>query len=104
MPSSEASSVELSPETADLVRDAVSAGRFPDAATMVEAAVRNICLDLEDDLHGYTPEELTRLIDEGIASGPGQEVDFQEIMREGRLRSAAARRDRAQDDQPRSSS
>lgn len=72
--------VDLSPETAQLVQQAVSTGEFRDAAAMIEAVVHGWNAQ-RDELFGFTPEEIARLWDDGIASGPGS-MNLEEIQRE----------------------
>lgn len=81
-------SVDLSPQAARIVRDAVQSGEYPDARAAVEAALQGWSAK-RDHLFGYAPEELDQLIDEGVASGPGREVDFESIKREARRRAGA---------------
>lgn len=81
--------IDLSPDTARLVQEAVSSGAYPDANAVVEAAVHGWTAQ-RDKLQGFTPEEITRLWDEGIASGPGRDIDFEEIKREVRRRAAVS--------------
>lgn len=73
--------IDLSPEAAQLVQRAVQAGEFPDVQTAVETAVRAMSAQ-RDDVLGYSMDELRQLGDEGEASGPGQEPDFEGIKRE----------------------
>lgn len=73
--------VELSPEAAQVVQQAVNAGDYPDAKAAVEAAICGWNAG-RDDLLGYSPDELRKLGDEGEASGPGL-LSLEDIQREG---------------------
>lgn len=61
-------SISLTPELAAVVDQAVAGGEFGNASEVIREALRQ--WKDRRDLHGYTVEELRRLWDEGIASGP----------------------------------
>ncbi|MCB9947551.1 MAG: type II toxin-antitoxin system ParD family antitoxin [Rhodospirillaceae bacterium] len=63
-------SVSLSSELAAAVDDAVASGEYGSASEVICDALRQ--WKASRDLHGYTVEELRRLWDEGINSGPSQ--------------------------------
>ena len=69
-------SITLSPELAQVVDDVVAAGEYASASEVIRDALRQ--WKDRRDLHGYTVEELRKLVQEGIDSGPGQ--DGQLIM------------------------
>ncbi|WP_146618505.1 type II toxin-antitoxin system ParD family antitoxin [Rhizobium sp.] len=75
-------SIELTPEMADAVDAAVRSGRFGSTADVVLTALDQWHSDRL--VHGYTPEELERLIEEGEASG--EPIDGPEAMREIRAK------------------
>ena len=83
MSSSETLLIDLAPDTAKLVQDAVRSGRFPDASAVIDAALLGWDAT-SDPLLDYDIDELRRLGDEGEASGPGVAADFEEIKREAR--------------------
>ncbi|TIT53196.1 MAG: type II toxin-antitoxin system ParD family antitoxin [Mesorhizobium sp.] len=69
-------SITLSPELARAVDDAVAAGEYASASEVIRDALRQ--WKDRRDLMGYTVEELRKLVQEGIDSGPAQ--DGQPIM------------------------
>lgn len=83
MATRETLTIDLPAETAKVVREAVMSGAYANAGDMIAAAVHLWEDQHDDELFGYTREELDRLVDEGIASGPGREVSIEEIAREG---------------------
>mgnify|MGYP001285254059 CR=1 FL=1 len=79
-------SVTLSPELAAAVDEAVDAGEYASASEVVRDALRQ--WKERRDCYGYTLEELRRLVQEGIDSGPGDDADV--VMARLRLKFAAA--------------
>ncbi len=75
--------VDLSPEAARAVVDAVESGEFPNASAVIEAVVQSWQSE-RGELFDYTPDELDRLAEEAEASGPGRTVDFERLAREAR--------------------
>ncbi|WP_287291649.1 type II toxin-antitoxin system ParD family antitoxin [Mesorhizobium sp.] len=73
-------SITLSPELAAAVDDVVAAGEYASASEVIRDALRQ--WKDRRDLHGYTVEELRKLVQEGIDSGPA--LDGPPIL--GRLR------------------
>ena len=73
--------IDLSPEAAQIVRQAVDCGDVPDAKAAVEAALHGWKAERDERL-GYSVEELRKLGDEGEASGPGS-MSLDQIQREG---------------------
>ncbi|MER9326154.1 type II toxin-antitoxin system ParD family antitoxin [Mesorhizobium sp. M0488] len=69
-------SITLSPELARAVDDVVAAGEYASASEVIRDALRR--WKDRRDLLGYTVEELRRLVQEGIDSGPA--LDGQPIM------------------------
>ncbi|MBZ9965266.1 type II toxin-antitoxin system ParD family antitoxin [Mesorhizobium sp. B292B1B] len=61
-------SITLSPELAAAVDDVVAAGEYASASEVIRDALRQ--WKDRRDLLGYTLEELRRLVQEGIDSGP----------------------------------
>jgi antitoxin ParD1/3/4 len=78
-------SVTLSEDLAQTVDDAVAAGEYASANDVISDALRQ--WKERRDLFGYSAEELRRLIQEGIDSGPGRFVTMDEIIAEAHLRS-----------------
>ncbi|WP_250888568.1 type II toxin-antitoxin system ParD family antitoxin [Mesorhizobium sp. dw_380] len=64
-------SITLSPELAQAVDDVVAAGEYASASEVIRDALRQ--WKDRRDLLGYTVEELRKLVQEGIDSGPAQE-------------------------------
>lgn len=69
-------SITLSPELARAVDDVVAAGEYASASEVIRDALRQ--WKDRRDLLGYTVEELRRLVQEGIDSGPA--LDGQPMM------------------------
>ena len=71
--------IELDNETQRLIDQEIEAGRFPDAAALVGAAVRHLLITRED--LGYTREQIDAMIAQSIASlERGQGVDGEEFF------------------------
>jgi antitoxin ParD1/3/4 len=64
-------SITLSPELAAAVDDVVAAGEYASASEVIRDALRQ--WKDRRDLLGYTVEELRKLVQEGIDSGPGRD-------------------------------
>ena len=78
--------VDLTPETSSILDDAIRSGDYPNASAVVItalAALHRIHGETRgDELLGYSMDELRRLGDEGLASGPST-LSTEEIAREG---------------------
>ncbi|MFO0990424.1 MAG: type II toxin-antitoxin system ParD family antitoxin [Hyphomicrobiales bacterium] len=83
-------SVTLSEELAQTVDAAVAAGEYASASDVISDALRQ--WKERRDLHGYTVEELRRLIQDGIDSGPS--LDGYQTM-DGIIAEAHRRAERA---------
>jgi Arc/MetJ-type ribon-helix-helix transcriptional regulator len=59
-------SIDLDKETQRIIEDELRAGRFPDAATFVGAAVKHFLITRED--LGHTREEIDAMIAQAIDS------------------------------------
>ncbi|TPN81617.1 type II toxin-antitoxin system ParD family antitoxin [Mesorhizobium sp. CU2] len=75
-------SITLSPELAQAVDDVVAAGEYASASEVIRDALRQ--WKDRRDLLGYTVEELRKLVQEGIDSGPGRFASMDEIKAEAR--------------------
>ena len=64
-------SITLSPELAAAVDDVVAAGEYASVSEVIRDALRQ--WKDRRDLHGYTVEELRKLVQEGIDSGQAHE-------------------------------
>ena len=64
-------SITLSPELAAAVDDVVAAGEYASASEVIRDALRQ--WKDRRDLLGYTVEELRKLVQEGIDSGPAMD-------------------------------
>ncbi len=71
-------SIELTPELAEAVDAAVRSGRFGSTGDIVLAALEQ--WQSRQLIHGYTPEEFDRLVEEGESSG--DPIDGPQAMRE----------------------
>ena len=71
--------IELDNETKQLIDHEIEAGRFPDAAAVVGAAVRHLLITRED--LGYTREQIDAMIAQSIASlGRGEGVEGEQFF------------------------
>lgn len=75
-------SITLSPELAQAVDEVVAAGEYASASEVIRDALRQ--WKDRRDLLGYTVEELRKLVQEGIDSGPGRFASMDEIKAEAR--------------------
>lgn len=82
MGSVEKITVSLTPEMAELIRDAVSSGEFASTSEVIRDAMRG--WKERRDLFGYTLEELRALVQEGIDSGPSRFGSMEEVLEEAR--------------------
>ncbi|MCL6708075.1 type II toxin-antitoxin system ParD family antitoxin [Pseudomonas sp. R2.Fl] len=83
-------SVSLTPQHADLLRDAVNSGAYASGSEVIREALRDWSakwLERRDDL-----ARLQVLWAEGKASGEAGEVDFDAVLDEARKELQAARR------------
>jgi antitoxin ParD1/3/4 len=87
--------INLKPEIEKLIQDEVKSGRIADPNEFLNRAVYHyvIARDLGEE---YTPEEIDRLIDEGLQDvDTGNVVDGEDAFRQLRAYSAERRRQRA---------
>jgi antitoxin ParD1/3/4 len=83
--------VTLTPELKDLVEAKVRSGRYQDSSEVVREALRA----LEEGQNQTEDPALERLIDEGLASGPGRRLTpgvWREIWTRGDQIARASRR------------
>lgn len=85
-------SVALTPELHALVQEAVAAGDYASTSEVMREALRD--WKERRERKRAAVEELRRLWDEGIASGPAEPLDIDAIKREGRRRLEAEQRAR----------
>ncbi len=76
--------IKLSAQQAAAIEEAVASGEYPSQEAVVEEALRE--WQERRDNFGYTLDELRRLMQEGIDSGPGRYVSMDEIKAEARRR------------------
>lgn len=83
-------SITLSPELAAVVDDVVAAGEYASASEVIRDALRQ--WKDRRDLLGYTVEELRKLVQEGIDTGPGLDgPPFMERLRAKYLKMAGTK-------------
>ena len=82
-------SATLSEDLAQTVDEVVAAGEYASASDVISDALRQ--WKERRDLFGYSVEELRRLIQEGIDSGPGRFVSMDEIIAEAHRRAERAK-------------
>jgi len=81
-------SVALTPEFMNILKEAVKTGEYTSASEVIRDALRHWKerrADLEQNV-----DDLRRLWQEGIASGPGRFKSIQEIKKEARRRARNA--------------
>jgi antitoxin ParD1/3/4 len=88
MPSVEKISIALTPEMAAAVRAAVASGEYVSTSEVIREALRD--WQVRRSLHRKELEELRRLWQAGVDSGPGTLADMQAIKAEARRRLAQA--------------
>jgi len=81
-------SVALTPEFMALLKEAVDTGEYTSASEVIRDALRHWKQRRASEEMGV--EELRRLWQEGIASGPGRFKSIDEIKKEARRRAAKA--------------
>ncbi len=79
-------SVALPPEMVSLVRDVVDAGEYASSSEVVRDALRE--WQMKRAMRDYAMEEVRRLWNDGIASGPSRTVQFADIKRKARAKLA----------------
>lgn len=79
-------SVALTPEMAAIVRKAVESGEYASSSEVIREALRD--WNRKRLFQEKEIEEIRRLWNEGIKSGPGQFADIEEIKAEARRRCA----------------
>ena len=84
MPNVEKMSIALTPEMAAAVRAAVENGEYVSSSEVIRDALRD--WQLRRSLHDREVEEMKRLWQEGVDSGPGQFADMDAIKAEARRR------------------
>jgi antitoxin ParD1/3/4 len=88
MPNVEKVSVSMTPQHAELLRDAVNSGAYASGSEVVREAMRDWSvkwIQKRDDI-----AKLRAMWEEGKASGPAVEVDFDAVLDEARQEMAAA--------------
>ncbi|MCY1667360.1 ribbon-helix-helix domain-containing protein [Rhizobium sp. SL86] len=88
MPNVEKVSISMTPQHAELLRDAVSSGAYASGSEVVREAMRDWSakwIQKRDDI-----AKLRAMWEEGKASGPAVEVDFDAVLDEARQEMAAA--------------
>ncbi|KQZ62108.1 CopG family transcriptional regulator [Rhizobium sp. Root149] len=88
MPNVEKVSVSMTPQHAELLRDAVNSGAYASGSEVVREAMRDWSakwIQKRDDI-----AKLRAMWEEGKASGPALEVDFDAVLDEARQEMAAA--------------
>ncbi len=81
-------SVALTPEMLAVVREAVESGEYASSSEVMREALRE--WKRRRALERKEVEELRRLWEEGLASGPGRHADMAAIKAEARRRLVAA--------------
>ena len=79
-------SVALTPEMLAMLKEAVDSGEYTSTSEVIRDALRG--WKARRVVHEMEIEELRRLWNEGIASGPGRFVSIDEIKAEARRRLA----------------
>jgi antitoxin ParD1/3/4 len=90
MANAEKMSIALTPEMADMVREAVKTGDYASTSEVVREALRD--WKQRRSLRADAIEDIRRLWEEGVASGPGRLADIDAVNAEARRRSTRKRR------------
>ncbi|WP_089727507.1 type II toxin-antitoxin system ParD family antitoxin [Candidatus Thiosymbion oneisti] len=77
-------SIALTPEMLAVVREVVASGEYASSSEVVREALRD--WKLRRSLHQQEADELRRLWNEGLDSGPSRFADMAEIKAEARQR------------------
>jgi antitoxin ParD1/3/4 len=88
MPNVEKLSVSMTPQHAELLRDAVNSGAYASGSEVVREAMRDWSakwMQKREDI-----AKLRAMWEEGKASGPAVEVDFEAVLDEARQEIASA--------------
>ena len=88
MPNVEKVSVSMTPQHAELLRDAVNSGAYASGSAVVREAMRDWSakwMQKREDI-----AKLRAMWEEGKASGPSVEVDFNAVLDEARQEIASA--------------
>ena len=88
MPNVEKVSVSMTPQHAELLRDAVSSGAYASGSEVVREAMRDWSAKWMQKRADIT--KLRAMWEEGKASGPPVEVDFDAVLDEARQEIAPA--------------
>lgn len=72
-------SISITDQQADWIHEAVSSGEYSSTSEVIRDALRD----------WRAKQDLRRLWDEGVSSGPSEPWDAEEIKKEGRKRAAA---------------
>ncbi|MEQ1612149.1 MAG: type II toxin-antitoxin system ParD family antitoxin [Hyphomicrobiaceae bacterium] len=82
-------SIAITRQQHDLVKSAVERGGYASTSEVIREALRD--WELKQRLRASQFEEIGRLWDEGLASGPSVELDMKAIIAEAKARSALAK-------------
>ena len=83
-------SIALPEEMLQSVKEAVDSGQYASTSEVIRDALRG--WQLREPLRKAEIERLRKAWEEGLASGPAKEIDFEEVKRRGRERLAELRR------------
>ena len=87
MPGAEKMSITLTPALAEMVNQAVATGDYASTSEVIREALRD--WRLKQLTRQRQLDELRRLVEEGIQSGPGRFKDMEELIQEAERRYAA---------------
>lgn len=88
MPNVEKAIVSMTPQHAELLRDAVNSGAYASGSEVVREAMRDWLAKWMQKREGIA--KLRAMWDEGKASGPAVDVDFGAVLDEARQELASA--------------
>lgn len=84
MPGTEKMSITLTPELAAMVNEAVATGNYASTSEVIREALRD--WRTKQLVRQQQLQEIRRLWDEGIQSGPGRFRDIDELIQEAERR------------------
>ena len=82
-------SIAITRQQHDLVKAAIERGDYASTSEVIRDALRE--WELKERLRASQIEEIRRLWDEGIASGPSVELDIHDIIARARARATVAK-------------
>lgn len=84
MPGTEKMSITLTPELASMINEAVATGNYASTSEVIREALRD--WRVKQMMRQQQLQEIRRLWDEAVQSGPGRFHDIEELIQEAERR------------------